>query len=347
MIPLIEPQLGMRFTMLGSSFEVSFVADSTVRYSSTAGGQLHRLSYIKFLELQSQGVLIPSESAQLYVTSSNADAILRKHRYIEAALRTLDRPCAKRALANLIQSVALKLSDPQPPSIRTVVYWIGKFKRSREESLRPRKRPGNKMLRFNAEVEHLLSEAISNQFLQREWQGGDAVRAEVVGNAAQLGLCDAYRDMAKLPSLRTIQRRIGKLDPELVDRAQHGARAASKRARAAGKSMDSNQALLIVQMDSHFMDVLAVDPDTGEISGRPWMTVILDVHTRCIVGLYISMYNPSSTTSLAALKDMLVRFGVPILIIPDNGIEFANSAFILLCNILKITISPAQLRPQR
>jgi putative transposase len=56
------------------------------------------------------------------------------------------------------------------------------------------------------------------------------------------------------------------------------------------------------------------------------------------------MFDPSATTALAALKDMLVRYGVPTLIIPDNGVEFANSAFILVCSTLKITISPAQSR---
>lgn len=41
---------------------------------------------------------------------------------------------------------------------------------------------------------------------------------------------------------------------------------------------------------------------------------------------------------------MLVRYGVPTLVIPDNGVEFANSAFILLCSALAITILPAQNR---
>jgi putative transposase len=97
-------------------------------------------------------------------------------------------------------------------------------------------------------------------------------------------------------------------------------------------------------MDTHKLDVLVIDPDSGEVLGRPFLTIVLDVHTRCIVGIYVSMFDPSATTALAALKDMLVRYGIPTLIIPDNGVEFSNSAFILLCGTLKITISPAQSR---
>jgi len=226
-----------------------------------------------------------------------------------------------------------------------VSYWIAGFKRRKEESLPPcHSRRGNRTIRFAVEVEQLICEAIEQQFLQREHGGGDAVHSHVIGKAAQLGLCDSHTSNVRLPSLRTIQRRIKRLDPYTVTRAQQGVLAASKVARAAGRSIEARNCLSIVQMDTHKLDVLVVDPDTGDVLGRPFLTAVLDVHTRCIVGTYISMFDPSATTALAALKDMLVRYGVPTLIIPDNGVEFANSAFILVCSTLKITISPAQSR---
>jgi putative transposase len=241
--------------------------------------------------------------------------------------------------------VSASLPDATPPSIRTVSYWIAAFQRRKEESLPPRHaRRGNRTIRFSVEVEQLISDAIENQFLRREWGGGDAVHSQVIGRAAELGLCDSRGSKIKLPSIRTIQRRLKQLDPHTVAHAQQGSLAASRLARAAGRSIDARNCLSIVQMDTHKLDVLVVDPDTGDVLGRPFLTCVLDVHTRCIVGTYISMYDPSATTALAALKDMLIRYGIPTVIIPDNGVEFANSAFISVCGTLKITISPAQSR---
>lgn len=87
-----EPQLGMRFTMFGAKFEVSFVADGIVRYSSTAGGQVHRVPFAKFLDLQLQGSLTISSTTDVVVTAHNCDASIRKYRYLEAAIRMLPHP---------------------------------------------------------------------------------------------------------------------------------------------------------------------------------------------------------------------------------------------------------------
>lgn len=342
---VIEPKLGTRFTIHGARFEISFIADGMVRYSSSAGGQVHRMPYAKFLDLQIQGSLDVSDATNAVINTYSSHASIIKYRYIEAAIRTLPHPTARAPLAEVIRTVCADLSDAKPPSVRTVSYWIANFKQRKEESLPPRySRRGNRTIRFAVEVEQLISEAIEEQFLRRERGGGDAVHSQVIGRAAQLGLCDSLASKVALPSIRTIQRRIKQLDPHTVASAQLGPLAASKIARAAGRTIEARNCLSIAQMDTHKLDVLVVDPDTGDVLGRPFLTTVLDVHTRCIVGTYISMYDPSATTALAALKDMLVRYGIPTLVIPDNGVEFANSAFILVCGTLKITISPAQSR---
>ena len=106
----------------------------------------------------------------------------------------------------------------------------------------------------------------------------------------------------------------------------------------------------IVQIDTHYVDVHVIDESTGDVIGRPFLTCIMDIATRVIVGIYICMYPPSAVTALGALKDMLSRSnrglpgGIPARIVPDNGVEFANSSFVRICEALAITISPAQVR---
>ncbi|MGK5043053.1 hypothetical protein ACQ4WQ_22210 [Janthinobacterium sp. GB1R12] len=340
MTKIIEPTLGVRFTMHGAEFEVSFVSRGRVRYSSSAGGAVHHMEYRAFLDLQATGTLIPAESSVRLITAHNSQIVVRKHRYVQAAILNLTRPTARSALRSIINTVSNEISDSSPPSVRSVSYWILSFRLNGLAGLAPRRRIGNRTMRFGIELEHLVTEAINSEFLKRERSDSKAVQAYIAGRAPDLGI--GVPNNADLVSTRTIQRRFRQLDPHLVAHAQNGSLAASKIARAAGKSVKAVKILSLVQMDTHIVDVHVVDPDTGEVQGRPRLTVILDVNTRCIVGFYLGLYNANASTSLAALKDMVVRYGIPALIVPDNGVEFANSAFILFCAALAITISPAQ-----
>jgi putative transposase len=153
-----------------------------------------------------------------------------------------------------------------------------------------------------------------------------------------------------VPTLRSIQRRLKQLDPYVVARAQRGELAANRLTRAAGRTRRAGALLSMVEMDTHYLDIHVVDPDTAEVLGRPYLTCLFDVCTRAIVGMHISLYPPSAATALAALRDMLTRphrglpGGGPVVIIPDNGVEFKNTAFNRVCEALAIIISPAQIR---
>ena len=108
-------------------------------------------------------------------------------------------------------------------------------------------------------------------------------------------------------------------------------------------------ALYMVEIDTHYLDVIVIDPKTNIALGRPFLACAIDTHTRAIVGTYISMYPPSATTTLAVIKDMITRpnqdlpGGIPSIIIPDNGVEFKNNSLARVCEQLKITLAPSQI----
>lgn len=349
MAKVFNPTLGLRFEMHGARFEVSFVAHGTVRYSATAGGQVHQMSFDRFIDLQESGTIALTEGTSPGLSEYGGPGVMRKHRYVESALRMLIRPTARGPLAEVISLVAKEISDPVPPSTRAVAYWIGNFRRAGFSGLIPRPPNGNSTERFGVEIEQLIGDAIREQYLSRERRRGDVVHCQVVGKAVGLDVLGTSHCM-RIPTIRTIQRRLRKLDPYIVAKAQKGALAANKLARAAGRSLIVARILMVVQMDTHLLDLIVVDPVTGKARGRPYLTCIQDVNSRAIVGTYISFLPPSATTALAALKDMLTRpskglpGGICVMIIPDNGVEFANSAFIQVCEALAITICPAQSR---
>lgn len=346
----VEINVGTRFELYGAQFEVTFVMHGTVRYAASAGGRQYRIPYDDFADLQRRGAVTITGSAVRTITEDEAPAIVRKHRYIESALRQLTHPTAIGPLQTVINQVAGELADPSPPANITVVKWICKYQLSGIRGLVGRRFSGNRTIRLSIEVERLIAEAIDRLYLQRERHHAEDLRSYVVGRLTEMGLCGPHHTQIQVPSLRTIQRRLKLLDPYVVARAQQGEEVANRLLRAAGRSIKASAILSIVEVDTHTLDVMVVDPDTKEVLGRPFLTCMIDVHTRAIVGTYISLYPPSAITALAAFKDMLTRHergmpgGVPVQIYLDNGIEFKNSALYRLCVVLSVTIIFSQVR---
>ncbi|WP_199406828.1 Mu transposase C-terminal domain-containing protein [Chromobacterium sp. ATCC 53434] len=359
------PRAGLRFQIYGSEFEVTFVSAGTVRYAATAGGKPYRIPYERFMEMQESGLLqiLDVELGRLSTDGvirklSELDevetrAAIRQTRYVEAAIAHLDNPRSQKRLEKLIPMLAEDFNDPTPPKPRTLIDWIQRYfndgRGGHAFSSRKHLR-GNRTLRFSPQIEILISEGIQQVYLQKERRDAKDVMTYVVGKLAEQGILTKHSSSIKLPSLRTIERRIKELDPYVVMLAKRGKVAADRVARAAGRQILSSRAMFLVQIDTHYLDIILIDPETGESIGRPFLVCIIDVYTRAVIGIYISMFPPSAATALAAVKNMLTRperglpGGVPVRIVPDNGVEFKNTAFSRLCGRLGITILPAEVR---
>lgn len=343
-----KPFTGMRFSLHGVEFEVVFVAQGKVRYASTAGGRQYILSTSDFSKIiKSENAISHAENNSINFTKENAQGIIRKNHYIKEALQELRHPTSRKKLRGIITKVSEAIHDQKPPSVSTVTKWIQSYQKNGNESLPPKKHQGNTVLRFSPEVESLITEAIEVEFLSDERRDALDVQAYIVGKLYERENLTLSVINKKIPSVRTIQRRIRKIDPYILEKSKNGKRIADKNSRAAGQVIYSYAALSDVQIDTHMIDLLVVDPDTQETLGRPYLTFIQDIKTRAEVGRYICMYPPSATTSLAALIDMITRpnrglpGGIPSKITPDNGVEFKNTSFMHLCEQLSITITPA------
>lgn len=355
------PRAGLRFSLSGCEFEVTYAEYGSVRYAAVAGGKSHMVTAERFLEL------IQNSSTKNYKSVDGPGAnpafvgldpeqrrmSLRQMRYVQAVTTMLGAPQSQKKLQGLIPLLAAQFEDPKPPGTRTVATWVRNYYREGKSATGCRSRAsdrGNRTIRFSVEVEALLHEAIEKVYLCSERRQGQDVLAFIVGNLAERGLLNAHTSVVKVPSLRTIQRRLKKLDPYVVTLARQGKVAADKIARAAGKQILSHNPLFLVQIDTHTLDILVTNELTGEAGARPYLVLIIDVCTRAVLGFHISLLPPSATTTLAAMKEMLRRpnmglpGGIPVKIIPDNGVEFKNTAVAYLCHALGIVICPAEIR---
>ena len=98
------------------------------------------------------------------------------------------------------------------------------------------------------------------------------------------------------------------------------------------------------QADHTVLDILVLD-DAGT-PVRPWLTVVLDDHSRAIAGYFISLDAPSALNTALALRQAIWRkanpawivSGIPEQLYVDNGSDFISEHIEQACIALKIRL---------
>ena len=152
------------------------------------------------------------------------------------------------------------------------------------------------------------------------------------------GRCRAEK--LRPPSSSTVRRRLRSLplaDRRKRDEEHPEAKPVHGHAPAVRFPLD------LVQVDHTPMDLILVDPAGREPIGRPWLTIAIDVHSRCIAGFHVTLNAPSAVsvglclTHVAmdkapwlALREVEADWpvqGKPRRVGVDNGSEFHSEAF--------------------
>ena len=87
----------------------------------------------------------------------------------------------------------------------------------------------------------------------------------------------------------------GKPRREILARRE-GRKASRDRFAPAIGSLEATWPLSLVQIDHTVVDVIVVDSATRKPIQRPWLTLAIDVHSRCVAGFYLSLEPPSATS---------------------------------------------------
>ena len=129
--------------------------------------------------------------------------------------------------------------------------------------------------------EALLQEQIVSAGMPRRRVSAEALVQEVRRAGSTSGV--------RAPSPSTIRRRLVALD--LQERRSRGD--AQSPQVVTGRTPIARHPLDAVQMDHTKVDLILVDPIEREPIGRPWVTLAIDVHSRCIAGFHLSLEAPS------------------------------------------------------
>lgn len=260
-------------------------------------------------------------------------------------------------LPSEISKVAAAICDrKRPPSFQTVRRWWKVYSTSRcVVRLVPRHQRKGRATVFREEVESILQDVLNETFLKEEPTPISLVYKLLSTRIIEFNKQRLPGQLLHIPCEMTLRRYIQRLDPREVDAAQLGKFAARRKHRDAIGNLSVDQILDRWEIDHTLLDVLLVDPETGEVIGRPYLTVVLDRRSRMVMAYLIHLSAPGTESVLRVIEraikpkdSWLKKFpkvanlwaarGLPLVIVPDNAAEFHADDLVQAFNELGIEI---------
>lgn len=188
--------------------------------------------------------------------------------------------------------------------------------------------------RLPESVEQIIRELLQKRFLTKQRRSLAAFHREVV-RACKL-------QKLRVPARNTVALRIAGLDPLKTTRLREGQDASRTLQGVGGVPPPVSAPLEQVQIDHTVIDLIVVDERDRQPIGRPYLTLAIDVFTRCVVGMVVTLEAPSAVSVGLCLahagcdkRPWLERLdvemdwpmsGKPALLYLDNAAEFKSEA---------------------
>jgi len=194
---------------------------------------------------------------------------------------------------------------------------------------------GKSKERLPQSVERVIRQLIQKSFLTRQKRTQAAFYRNVVE------ACKAQN--LPVPARNTVALRIARLNPIERERSREGVDAVRPLQSAGGVAPKILAPLDQVQIDHTIIDLIIVDEQNRQPIGRPYLTLAIDVYSRCLVGMVVTLEAPSATSVGLCLahiacdkRPWLERLGVvdvnwpmsgkPKMLYMDNASEFKSEA---------------------
>ena len=218
----------------------------------------------------------------------------------------------------------------------TLYRWLKKYKSTGTLTGLLPKPSGRKKgeTRLDFMTEDVMQDVINNYYLTKQRPSVQSVINKINIECKNRGIT--------APSKNTIRNRIHKLTEYDVLKKQGNRSIARTKFEPVPGTFETDYPMQLIQIDHTPVDLILVDDDTREPIGRPYITVAIDIYSRMIVGYYLTLSPPSSTsvalcitnTVLSKEKTLLELdieadwnvWGFPETIHVDNGADFRAEA---------------------
>lgn len=302
----------------------------------------------------------------------------RRYRYVSEVLAKGLSKLTQETLDPLIAQVALLINDPHPPCWSTLYNWVRAYIGSGEDirvlipatDKRGNRKPrysGTRLKKYTEKDKQKAEEAakvvelvVREKFLSLQRNSVLETHRFLESRIKEINKFRKEQDRLPTPQPDSLYYYISKLDSYEVDVARFGRRYADRKHKQVGKSPRPTRPLERVAMDHTKTDLMAVDLEMRLPIGRATLTDALDLYSEMILGSYIS-FEPASYLSvmeclLNAIKPKTYVkqlypevehdwecYGIPEVIVVDNGREFHSVDFEDACLQLGIIIEYAPL----
>ena len=262
---------------------------------------------------------------------------LEKYHIIEPLLQLTNRT------AKDVQSIANK----HQKGIATIYRWLEKYETygtvsSLSSSYKNSGAKGKG--RLSPSVEAIIESVVNELYLNKQKYPFSTIYQTVINKCENIN--------ASIPSENTIRNRINNLSPKLIAKRRMGVSVRDTRGTP-GKFPDVKMPLDVIQIDHTKVDIQLVDEVSRENTGRPNITVAIDMYSRMIYGFHISLepinYFSVGQCLLQAIlpKDDLLKqlevegewpvYGLPRKLHMDNAKEFRSKSLQRFCSDYRIT----------
>jgi putative transposase len=265
---------------------------------------------------------------------------VRRKRYLDALKARCDKFPNRKTLNKLLPEIAKELADEKKaPSAITVRRWYYKGLNNSIVALIPQHAKKGRATVFTPELEDLLLDVLNTTYFKPEAIPVKQVYEEFIRRTREYNSDKLPSRQLKYISDSTVRRYIKSLDPFEVEVNKNGRHAAEKKFSKSVGQLTVNNILDRWEIDHTPLDVMIVDPVTGNVIGRPFLTVVLDRYSRMVMAYWIHFSAPNTesvlrvieraispkTTWLAKYPKVINEWparGLPLRIVPDNAAEF-------------------------
>lgn len=275
--------------------------------------------------------IVASKSLDLVADAAAYELAEQRLALIKPLIGTVVRPRAQ------VEKVATAAGK----SVRTIYNWLSTYHDSPQlSSLIPTPRgPTSGQNTLDARLDAIIDHAIETHLKVPQRKRVSRVIEAVMASCRTAGVA--------APHPNTVRRRVKAIPRAEILRSQGRSDEAEAFRPITGTFPGAIAPLAVVQIDHSEADVMIVDEALRLPLSRPWITVAIDVHTRMIVGLVVSMEAPSAFAAgrciaqAMAPKDDYLRkqgvsgewpaYGKPHIVHMDNAREFRGEVLKSAC----------------
>ncbi len=251
----------------------------------------------------------------------------------------------------IIEKTARQLDDKNIPSVSTVLRWYRRYRNGNSMvALVDRAEDRGRRVSFDYAIQEIVFKAVDQVYLNQQKYPAKMVFKTIKGEIANLNKTRVDEAQIKCPSRAKVYRYLNSLNIYETQVKRLGREAADKNFGKVLAVHKTDRIMERWEIDHTPLNIIVVDRVGNETVtiGKPWLSVVIDKHSRMVMGFYISFAPPSTEAMMSCLKmailpkeEFLSRFssirhdwpvfGLPEMLVCDNGMEFHSHALKQAC----------------